>query len=89
MSGLLSGAVHDKTLSMNAAATYPGLFSLPARERASLAVELIDSLGGPAWSEDELASLADERDAELESGAVKPLSFDEFVSGIQLPSLSR
>jgi hypothetical protein len=74
---------------MNIAATFPGLLALPVRERASLAVELIDSLGGASWSENDLAALADERDEELENGCVKPLSYTEFLSGIQLPSLNR
>lgn len=74
---------------MNIAATFPGLLALPVRERASLAVELIDSLGGASWSENDLAVLADERDEELENGSVKPLSYTEFLSGIQLPSLNR
>jgi hypothetical protein len=74
---------------MNIAATFPGLLALPVRERASLAVELIDSLGDQTWSENELAALANERDEELENGSVKPMGYAEFLSGIQLPSLSR
>jgi hypothetical protein len=74
---------------MNIAATFPGLLELPVRERASLAVELIDSLGDQSWSEQELAALVEERDEELEKGTVKPLSYAEFLSGIQLPSLGR
>lgn len=74
---------------MNIAAAFPGLLALPVRERASLALELIDSLGDPSWSESELASLADERDEELENGSLKPMGYAEFLSGIQLRSLSR
>lgn len=74
---------------MNFAAAYPNLWSLPVRERASLAMELIDSLGEPDWSEDALAALADERENELERGEVKPMNYTEFLSGIQLPSLNR
>jgi hypothetical protein len=74
---------------MNIAATFPGLMALPVRERASLAVELIDSLGDQSWSEGELATMVDERDEELEKGAVKPMAYAEFLAGIQLPSLSR
>jgi hypothetical protein len=74
---------------MNIAATFPGLMALPVRERASLAVELIDSLGDQSWSESELATMVDERDEELEKGAVKPMAYAEFLAGIQLPSLSR
>ena len=74
---------------MNIAATFPGLMALPVRERALLAVELIDSLGDQSWSESELATMVDERDEELEKGAVKPMAYAEFLAGIQLPSLSR
>ncbi|MBX7211559.1 MAG: addiction module protein [Verrucomicrobiaceae bacterium] len=64
------------------------LLQLPPQDRAELAVNLIDSLslGEPAWEDDQLAALADERDAELESGAVKPLSYDEFIAGLRRPS---
>lgn len=72
---------------MTAAATISALLrDLPARDRASLAVELLDSLGDAAWDDDQLASLADERDAELESGAVAPLSYSEFVAGLTRPA---
>lgn len=74
---------------MNIAATFPGLLALPVRERACIAVELIESLGDPSWSETELAALADERDEELEKGTVKPMGYAEFLADIQLPSLSR
>jgi hypothetical protein len=59
---------------------------LPARDRAALAVELIDSLGDEAWNDDELVRLNRERDAELESGAVAPLSYEEFLAGVNRPS---
>jgi hypothetical protein len=57
--------------------------NLPTAERAALAVELIDSLGDQAWSEEDLAKLATERDAELESGAVSALSYEAFLSGLR------
>jgi hypothetical protein len=53
-------------LIVGVAATFLGLLTFPLRERASLAVGLIERLGGASWSENELAALADERDAELE-----------------------
>ncbi len=59
---------------------------LPARDRAALAVEFIDSLGDAAWDDDQQAGLADERDAELESGAVAPLSYSEFLAGLSRAS---
>ncbi len=65
------------------------LRELPICDRAALAVDLIDSLGDTAWDDDELSALADERDAELESGTVKALSYDEFVAGLCLPSQPR
>lgn len=62
------------------------LLKLPREDRAELAVNLIDSLGEAAWEDDQLSVLADERDAELESGEVKPLSYDEFIAGLHHPS---
>jgi hypothetical protein len=58
---------------MTATATISALLrDLPAHDRASLAVELIDSLGDAAWDDDQLAKLAEERDAELESASSRP-----------------
>jgi hypothetical protein len=57
--------------------------NLPTSERATLAVELIDSLGDQAWSEEDLARQAAERDAELESRAVNALSYEAFLSGLR------
>jgi hypothetical protein len=72
---------------MTATATISALLrDLPNRDRASLAVELIDSLGDAAWDDDQLAILADERDAEMESGAVVALSYSEFLAGLGRPS---
>jgi hypothetical protein len=72
---------------MNAHATIAALLrDLSTRDRASLAVELIDSLGDETWDDEQLAKLADERDAELESGAVVPLSHAEFLAGLKRPS---
>ena len=61
------------------------LRDLPARTRAALAVELIDSLGDDTWSEEALGNLAEDRDAELESGAVIALSYEEFMAGLRRP----
>lgn len=72
---------------MTATATISALLrDLPTRDRASLAVELIDSLGDPAWDDVQLAELVDARDAELESGAVAALSYSEFLAGLSRPS---
>jgi Arc/MetJ-type ribon-helix-helix transcriptional regulator len=65
------------------------LLELPTRDRAALAVELIDSLGETAWDDTELTALAEERDAELESGTVKALSHEEFMAGLRRPSQPR
>ena len=64
------------------------LLALPAKARASMAVDLIDSLGDEASTDDDLAMLADERDAEMESGAVQALSYDQFIAGLRRPSLN-
>jgi len=61
------------------------LHALPLADRAQLAVDLIDSLGEEAWSDEALASLAEERDAELEGGAIGALSYEEFLSGLRRP----
>ena len=62
------------------------LHELTPQDRAGLAVELIDSLGDEVWSDEALARLAEEREAEMESGAVLPLSYEEFLSGLNRPS---
>ena len=62
------------------------LHSLPTTERAALAMELIDSIGDEAWSEDELVKMAAARETELESGAVNALSYEEFLSGLRFPA---
>ena len=50
-------------------------------------MELIDSLGDEVWGDEALARLAEEREAEMESGAVLPLSYEEFLSGLNRPSV--
>ncbi len=62
------------------------LQALPVAERAQLAVELIDSLGDEAWTDDTLSALAEDRDAELENGAVEALGYEEFLSGLRRPA---
>ncbi len=62
------------------------LQELPPQDRAGLAVELIDSLGDQAWTDEALARLAEGRDAEMESGSVRPLSYEQFLSGLKRPS---
>ena len=60
--------------------------ALPVAGRAQLAVELIDSLGEASWTEEALGALAEERDTELEHGAVSALSYEEFLSGLRRPT---
>ncbi|MCB1206186.1 MAG: addiction module protein [Verrucomicrobiae bacterium] len=62
------------------------LQELPVAARAQLAVELIDSLGDETWSDEALAALADERDAELESRSVDAMGYDQFVAGLRRPA---
>jgi hypothetical protein len=62
------------------------MHDLPVRTKAALAVELIDSLGEEAWSEETLAMLVEDRDSELESGAEKAVSYEEFMAGLRRPA---
>jgi len=62
------------------------LHELPPQTRAGLAVELIDSLGEEDWSDEALSTLADQREAELDTGDVLPLSYEQFLSGLNRPS---
>ncbi len=62
------------------------LHELPPQARAGLAVELIDSLGEEDWRDEALTALADEREAELENGSVRALSYEQFLSGLKRPS---
>ena len=61
---------------------------LPVQERARLAASLWESLGDPfeatvAVGDDEVLALAMERDAELESGAVSPLSHASLMERLR------
>jgi hypothetical protein len=55
--------------------------ALPERERARLAARLLETLPPPAVdvSDEEV----DQRDRELESGQVQPISHEEFVRRVQ------
>jgi hypothetical protein len=62
----------------------PEALKLPARDRALLAASLWESVEDPydlaaERSDEEAIAPALERDAELGSGAVKPLSHDELM----------
>ena len=54
---------------------------LNAQERATLVLSHIDTLGPPdaGVAEDEV----DQRDAEMDSGAVEPILHEEFVRRVQ------
>ncbi len=61
---------------------------LPLRERALLAASLWESIGDPNQiatdlSDEEAIALALSRDAELESGLVKPLSHTELMQRLR------
>lgn len=63
---------------------------LPERERGSLAAWLLDSLpahSGEDAAADSLAEAARRRD-ELDSGAVRPLTADEFWASIERERLT-
>ena len=69
---------------MSFAQIAPAALQLPARERASLAKSLWESLEDPychsaALSDEEALRLAIARDQEIESGAVTPLSHEELM----------
>ena len=66
----------------------PEALKLPARERAMLAASLWDSIGDPFDAVGDLndeasIALAIERDAELDSGAVQPISHEEFMRRVR------
>jgi hypothetical protein len=61
---------------------------LPAAAKAQLAVDLIDSLGEDAWTDEDHSALASERDAELDSRVVSPMSYEQFLSGLVRPAVS-
>lgn len=58
---------------------------LDRSERATVALSMLDSLPDEAMEPDEILAEALRRDAEIESGQVKELSYEEFLAGIQRP----
>ena len=58
------------------------MLQLSEKDRLRLAEKILDSLSGSLEAEDILAE-AIRRDAELESGAVKALSEQEFWDGVR------
>lgn len=66
----------------------PAALKLPARERALLAASLWESIEDPfelavARDDEDAIELAMERDAELESGTVKPMSHKELMQRLR------
>lgn len=55
-------------------------FALPDADRAKLAADLLGTLPPPSMEVSDAE--ADRRDDELESGAVKPITHEEFVRGV-------
>lgn len=73
---------------MNVDELAPEALKLPIRERAILAAFLWESLDDPyakveELDDEEALALAEKRDAEIESGAVKPLTHAELMSRLR------
>ena len=67
---------------MSYAQIAPAALQLPPHDRAALAESLWASLEDPYFiseGEDEALRLAEQRDQELEAGAVAPLSHEELM----------
>ena len=67
---------------MSAAEVEKLAYDLPERERAALAVNLLRSLPAILHDDDEGVAEALRRDAELNSGAVQPISLEDLDSRI-------
>ena len=66
----------------------PEALKLPPRERALLAASLWESIEDPfelvvARDDEDAIDLAMKRDAELESGTVKPMSHEELMQRLR------
>lgn len=73
---------------MNVDELAPEVLKLPIRERAILAAFLWESLDDPyakveELDDEEALALAEKRDEEIESGAVKPLTHAELMSRLR------
>jgi putative addiction module component (TIGR02574 family) len=56
--------------------------SFTSQDRAALAMRLMDSLSDEAWEPEDILAEAKRRDEEIESGKVRPLSYEEFMAGL-------
>lgn len=54
-------------------------------ERTAIAMMMLDSLPDDAEEPEDILAEALRRDAEMEAGLVKPLSYEEFMARIQRP----
>lgn len=54
-------------------------------ERTAIAMMMLDSLPDDAEEPEDILAEALRRDAEMETGLVKPLSYEEFMARIQQP----
>jgi hypothetical protein len=70
---------------MSTATLTKAVLSLPQAERTALLLDLFDSLPADLADQDEILAEAMRRDEELESGAVREMSHEEFIAGIRLP----
>jgi putative addiction module component (TIGR02574 family) len=73
---------------MNVDELAPEVLKLPIRERAILAAFLWESLDDPyakveELDDEEALALAEKRDEEIESGAVKPLTHAELMGRLR------
>lgn len=72
-------------MSSQAAALLETIMQLPEGERLDLAMEILDRTAPPdGMTEDETTQIAIERLDELDSGAVKPMSYEELVAGLPI-----
>lgn len=52
-------------------------------ERAAIAMMMLDSLPDDAEEPEDILAEALRRDAEMETGLVKPLTYEEFMAGLE------
>jgi len=63
-------------------AVFATVMQMPEAERFEIAMAILDATSPSAMTEDAIEREAAQRQDELESGAVKSLSFDELVQGL-------
>jgi len=56
---------------------------LGSSERTAIAMMMLDSLPDDAEEPEDILAEALRRDAEIEAGLVKPLSYEDFMAAIQ------